>query len=132
MKPITLAVTVSAATVIGLTTVWLIDPNQPGHYPSCPFLFVTGLYCPGCGTLRCLHALTHGDLAAAWSANPVTVLFIPLVLWTAVAWFWSTILGRRIPTLNDIPAWGVVAIGVVLFGFGILRNLPGFEVLKPH
>ena len=43
----------------------MVDPNQPGHYPTDPFLAITGLYCPGCGTLRALHALARGDLLTA-------------------------------------------------------------------
>ncbi len=23
-----------------------VDPNAPGHYPVCPLLHYTGLYCP--------------------------------------------------------------------------------------
>ncbi|NED58662.1 DUF2752 domain-containing protein, partial [Micromonospora aurantiaca] len=23
------------------------DPNEAGHYPGCPFLALTGYYCPG-------------------------------------------------------------------------------------
>ena len=48
-----------------------------GTTPSCPLYAVSGLYCPGCGTLRCLHALTHGDLGAALGFNVLTVLAPP-------------------------------------------------------
>ena len=36
----------------GLAYIARFDPNRAGHYPLCPFKFVTGLDCPGCGTLR--------------------------------------------------------------------------------
>ena len=29
----------------------VLDPNEPGHYPTCPFLRLTGLGVPGCGSL---------------------------------------------------------------------------------
>ena len=32
--------------------VGLVDPNESGHYPTCPFLALTGRFCPGCGSLR--------------------------------------------------------------------------------
>src|SRR5687768_7002451 len=58
-----------AATALGVAGaaayVSVVDPHQPGHYPACPFLAVTGLFCPGCGGLRCAHALAHGDVPAA-------------------------------------------------------------------
>ena len=54
-----------AAAVGGTAVVATVDPSEPGHYPECPFHWITGLYCPGCGTLRAVHALTHGDVLGA-------------------------------------------------------------------
>src|SRR5690606_29528852 len=53
--PSFLAVTVAgaAATLVVAT----VSPEEPGHYPTCPFLALTGAWCPGCGSLRALHAL---------------------------------------------------------------------------
>ena len=44
--------------------------TSPGHYPTCPFLAITGWYCPGCGSLRAVHDLLHGDLAGAVRPQP--------------------------------------------------------------
>ena len=64
-----------------------VDPNQPGHFPLCPFKEITGLDCPGCGGLRAVHALTHGDLGTALDQNLlVTVLVLPLAVAAWVAW----------------------------------------------
>ena len=46
---------------VALATLATVDPNQPGHYPTCPFLATTGFYCPGCGALRAVHDLLHGE-----------------------------------------------------------------------
>ncbi|MFD0477703.1 DUF2752 domain-containing protein [Nonomuraea thailandensis] len=61
---------VAAAAGAVFAVVGVIDPNEPGHYPTCPFLWATGLYCPGCGTLRTVHALAHLDPVAALGLNP--------------------------------------------------------------
>ena len=55
---------------LGVTAMLLClrSPHQPGHYPPCPVAALTGLHCPGCGTLRGLHALLHGDLLQAFAA----------------------------------------------------------------
>lgn len=104
--------------------VFAVDPNEPGHYPSCPFLVTTGWYCPGCGTLRAAHALLHGDLAGALDMNLLAVLAIPVVAASWVAW-----LRRALGTLPRTwlaPPWfgrGVLALLVV---FTIARNIPAF------
>ncbi len=64
-----------------------VDPAQPGHYPGCPILAVTGWYCPGCGGLRAIHALTQADLAGALSSNVVVTLAVPLAVILWIRWF---------------------------------------------
>ena len=51
----------------------------------CPFRAATGLLCPGCGATRLCLALLRGDFAAAWRANPVLLLLLP-VLAALAAW----------------------------------------------
>lgn len=47
--------------------------------PKCPFYMLTGLYCPGCGSQRALHALLHADITGAWRYNPAMIISIPLL-----------------------------------------------------
>jgi len=49
----------------------VFDPATSGIFPPCPIRYLTGLYCPGCGSLRAMHALLHGELARAWAMNPL-------------------------------------------------------------
>ena len=58
----------------------LVDPNQPGNYPTCPWLALTGTFCPGCGTLRATHALSEGHLLEALQRNPLTVAAFTLMV----------------------------------------------------
>lgn len=116
-----------AATVVGY--VGAVDPNQAGHYPTCPFLFVTGLYCPGCGSLRAVHALAHGDVPEALSRNPLTVLSVPLLVALWVLWTRRRLTGRR--RSWAAPGWAIWGLLAVVIAFWILRNLPGFAFLAP-
>jgi len=121
---------VTAAAVGAATALATVDPNQPGHYPGCPFLLVSGLYCPGCGSLRAVHDLLHADLAGALARNPLAVAAVPFLVYALVA-AWAAALGRRPPSLTTVPApviWGLL---VVVVAFGVLRNVPGWSWLSP-
>lgn len=106
-----------------------VDPNQPGHYPVCPLLRFTGVYCPGCGGLRSAHAFAHGDLAAAFGANALAVAGYALfaVLWTV--WLVREARGKPLRfALRPVHWWG---IGALLLVFTVVRNLPFGSALAP-
>lgn len=106
-----------------------VDPSVAGHYPTCPFLAVTGWYCPGCGALRTVHALAHGDLLTALDRNPFTVVALGYVVVAWVLWLRRSATGR--PLRRLAPPWVLYTVlgGILLFG--VLRNLPGWTWLSP-
>ncbi|MFD7706261.1 DUF2752 domain-containing protein [Streptomyces sp. NPDC059785] len=113
---------VLAAVVGAFAYVGAVDPNEPGHYPACPLLRYTGLYCPGCGGLRSAHAFVHGDLAAALTDNALAVAgyLAFAVVWT----LWAVRAARGRPVGLDpgpVTLWGGSA---VLLVFTVVRNLP--------
>jgi hypothetical protein len=119
-----------AAIALGATALLAaVDPNQPGHYPTCPFLFLTGLYCPGCGSLRAIHALTQLDVVTALERNPLTVLAVPLLVLAWVRWTRRRLTGR--PPRTMLPAWTIWTLLAGICSFWLLRNLPGVEWLAP-
>jgi hypothetical protein len=120
---------VSAGLAAGATLL-IVDPNQPGHYPTCPFLATTGWYCPGCGSLRAVHDLLHGDLAGALARNPMMVLALPYLLLAAVTWLLRAT-GRPAPRSTSLPAWVIWLILGGVIAFGVLRNLAGWTWLSP-
>lgn len=120
----------AAAVAAGLALVALVDPNEPGHYPPCPFLLLTGRYCPGCGTLRALHALTHGDVATALHLNVLTMACLPVALAGLGYWAVRSWQGRPIRR-NPVPPAVMWAFLALAFVFGIVRNLPFGRFLAP-
>ncbi|MDU0299979.1 DUF2752 domain-containing protein [Streptomyces sp. NPDC096538] len=106
-----------------------VDPNEPGHYPVCPLLHLTGLYCPGCGGLRSAHAVAHGDLLTALQANAPAVLGYAAfaLLWTV--WVVRTARGR--PFRLDPPPALVWSAGALLLVFTVVRNTPFGGWLHP-
>ncbi|MEV7493362.1 DUF2752 domain-containing protein [Streptomyces anulatus] len=106
-----------------------IDPNEPGHYPVCPLLKLTGVLCPGCGGLRSAHAFIHGDLGAALEANAIAT--VGYFLFAAVWGLWLVRAWRGQPLrigLAPVWWWGV---GAVLLIFTVVRNLPFGSALAP-
>ena len=128
-RAVLLPLGVGAAGLIGAGYVVGVDPNVAGHYPTCPFLAVTGLYCPGCGALRVVHALGQGDLTAALATNPFAVVGLAYILLTWVLWFERTLTGRRPRWLA--PAWVLYGLLGAILAFWVLRNLPGWTWLSP-
>lgn len=116
----------AAAVVAGAAclTIALVDPSEPGRYPTCPFLALTGRWCPGCGTLRGLHHLLRGDVGAALGFNVLMVAAVPLLLWGWVAWV--------VPALRGPASFQLARpVLVVVLAFWLARNLPWFDWLAP-
>lgn len=122
-----LAVLGAAAGALGYVAA--VDPNSPSHYPVCPLLHYTGVYCPGCGGLRSAYAVTHGHLGTALGCNAVAVAGYALcaVLW--LVWFGRAVRAR--PFAPSLPPSWVRAAGVLLLAFTVVRNLPFGAALAP-
>jgi len=99
-----------------------IEPARVSIFPVCPFHQMTGLWCPGCGTTRALHQLLHGNLAAAFRFNLLSMSMLPVAGYLIVRGDTSTLK----------PAW-IWALLVVVVAFGVLRNIPAypFTLLAP-
>ena len=112
-----------AAGSVALAVLYVFDPATSGIYPGCPFRALTGWLCPGCGTLRGLHELLHGNLAAAFRFNPLMLLSLPFVAWSLLARSAELAAGRALPVVLLRAAWIRALLGVVLL-YGVLRNTP--------
>lgn len=106
-----------------------IDPNQPGHYPTCPWLYVTDTYCPGCGSLRMVHALAHGDVAEALGRNPFAFVMLPVLVAMWALWTYRRARGiSRARALHPGLIWLFFGVTMV---FWVVRNLPFGQALAP-
>ncbi|NLF04211.1 MAG: DUF2752 domain-containing protein [Actinomycetales bacterium] len=114
------AVGLGALAAVALVAV--VDPHEPGHYPTCPTLALAGVYCAGCGALRAVHSLTRLDLAGAWDMNPLLVLAVPFVVAAWGSWAWRAWSGR--PRRAPARAWVVWSLFAVVVGYSVLRNVP--------
>ncbi|GAA1083723.1 MULTISPECIES: DUF2752 domain-containing protein [Kitasatospora] len=127
-----LARPLAALVAVGLPTAYVaaVDPNAPGHYPTCPVLQATGWFCPGCGGLRCVHALTHGDLNAAGHDNLLVMVLAVAAAVFWLRWLWSAVTGGAPPRfVVTLPQTVLLAVALVVFT--VLRNLPAGAGLAP-
>ena len=112
---------VVAAVVLTLgVAYYFIDPALHKWVPKCPFMLLTGWKCPGCGSQRVLHALTHGQIVEAFRQN---ALFIPAMLYVL-----AIIVSRRSPAIHNkitgkVAGWILFTVIIV---FWITRNIFGF------
>jgi hypothetical protein len=128
-RTLTGPVVVLAGAVGALGFVSAIDPNQPGHYPTCPFLLLTGYYCPGCGGLRMAHAVTHGHFVEAADLNLFGLLAFPFVGYLWIRWvIWSVRGSVPDHVLSRPVIW---ALPIVIAIFWVARNTTMGQVLAP-
>ncbi len=114
----------SGAAIVAVGVLRNVNPNAADSpLPGCPFRALTGLYCPGCGSTRCLYDLVHFDVAGALAMNPLLVVALPFLALMAFnsAGLRIRLLDPLIKVLADPRLWLVL-----LLGHGIARNLPWF------
>lgn len=109
--------------IVGLAILYRFNPIEHSFYPVCQFYQLTHLHCPGCGSLRALHQLTHGHIAAAFRSNSLLILSLPMFTWLG----FRQLRSRHQPSITSTPIqpaviWIIFGITII---FGILRNLPG-------
>lgn len=116
----------------GLVLLRVFDPATSGVFPPCPVRYLTGFYCPGCGSLRAMHALLHGDLLTALAMNPLMMITLPVVSYGLLSAGLRELRGKGLPQVM-LPAWWIRALCVLFVLYGVARNLPfhPFNLLAP-
>lgn len=119
-----LLITVAAVFAAAVMFVFFnIDPNVYPLFPKCPFLVLTGLECPGCGSQRAIHKLLHLNIAGAFQQNPLLVIYVPYVL---IGLYLEYLGGKgKYPhvrnTLFGKSAAIIILVSIILFWIG--RNI---------
>jgi len=111
--------------IIIVTALVLLYIKQPGKstiYPPCLIYKITGYYCPGCGSMRALNCLLHGDLKGFINFNPILLFIIPFLIIMFI---------KKSIAYNPVVSRYILYI---LICFTILRNIKNwpFIYLAPH
>lgn len=118
--------------VLGIALLFFFDPASSPIFPPCLFHLLTGLWCPGCGSGRALHALVHFDILGALDLNPLMVISLPFLGYAAASRALLYLRGKGLPRMLAAPFWGWLVL-VVIIVYWVLRNVPifPFTLLAP-
>tara|TARA_R110001632_G_scaffold58548_2_gene142494 strand:+ start:9816 stop:10187 length:372 start_codon:yes stop_codon:yes gene_type:complete len=115
---------------IGILAILLIslyfffNPSNVNFFPECPFHKITGLYCPGCGSQRAIHDLSHLNILEAISHNALMVFTLTFGVGL---YLYSK---KKFNSLIYHPKSPYIIFGIICV-FWILRNLDLFHYLAP-
>ena len=121
----------AAAGALAVSALVVRDPHVSGSWGVCPFLALTGFYCPACGGLRAVNDLAHGRLAAAVHSN---VLVVGIVAYSALLWvIWTVdrVRGAQFAYSRWFSTAVMAVFVVVAVVFGVMRNVPAGSWLAP-
>ncbi len=111
------------------------NPAREDFFPTCPFLYLTGLLCPGCGSQRALHQLLHGNITAALRLNMLLVISVPFLLYHQLYLLnlHYNFIGINVKNIMYSPKFTYAVLAIV-FLYWILRNISlfPFNMLAPH
>jgi hypothetical protein len=114
---------VAASTTLVCAAIWVDDPTTPpSPLPVCPTKALLGIGCPGCGSLRMLYSLMHGNLPAAATYNALGLAAV-LLVWAYAAWTYGRLTGRRIASRQH-RRWSAAATLSLLLAWFVVRNIP--------
>lgn len=125
--PLVINIVVPLSLAAALFILYHFNPAHFGFYPRCTFYQTTGLLCPGCGSLRAIHQLLHGQINDAFRLNAMLVLALPLLAFVAGRALYRKMRNQSAGFI--VPPAALWAGLVVLVAFGILRNVPLHSVL---
>ncbi len=108
---------------LALGVLFFFDPSRYAFYPACPFHELTGWNCPGCGSLRAVHQLIHGRLAAAFRLNPFLCAALPVMLVATAKTAIQQLRGAAQEPKAVSPFWIRLLLAALIL-FTVLRNLP--------
>jgi len=115
---------ISIVAIAGSLLYFFFDPSLSELFPKCIFYSLTKLDCPGCGSQRAIHALLHGNILQAADFNLMAVLFLPLLLYSAVVAVANAFFHQQ---WHQGIFYSTIFVKTVLFVvliFWLLRNIP--------
>jgi len=106
--------------------IYFFSPGEYSFYPPCLFKLITGLDCPGCGGIRAVYSLLHGQFLSAADYNLLLVTILPVLLINLVAQ----------QTFPSTKIWSnvnkAIVFVILVCIFWILRNIDRYPFTYLH
>jgi len=122
-------------TFIGIAIIvfFQYNPNESSFFIPCPFHFITGLHCPGCGSQRALHQLVHFNIFGAFRYNPLLVLSLPILIYSVGITLYNFVNQTKYRVSFFYNNTFIYVYFGIVVAFWILRNIPiePFSCLAP-
>jgi len=117
--------------IIVCLCLYLGHPSEYAWLPSCPIPAWTGLYCPGCGTLRATHYLLNGQFSTAFRYQPLLISLLPILALLVGKVCYENLRKTSTTLPFELQIYWLVLTTICLFF--VLRNIPldYFECLRP-
>lgn len=107
----------------GIIIFYTYNPAVSSFFPKCPFYYITGYKCPGCGSQRALHQLLHLRFSEAFRYNALFIISIPFVMFLCIADIMRLKYKKLyIASRNPFLSWGILFIICLWW---ICRNILG-------
>ncbi|NNK87678.1 MAG: DUF2752 domain-containing protein [Flavobacteriaceae bacterium] len=133
IKPKYFLITLAGIIILAMGSLYVFfDPSETAIFPKCPFFWLTGLYCPGCGSQRAIFHILQGDIIGGIQYNILLALLGLILLYQLIYYVLNNRLKRQIRNWLYMPmVTNTILIVVILFW--ILRNVPvyPFSLLAP-
>ncbi|WP_232729111.1 DUF2752 domain-containing protein [Ulvibacter sp. MAR_2010_11] len=114
----------------GFVFFYLFNPSQHSFFLPCPFKYLTGFNCPGCGSQRAIHHLLHGDVFTAFGLNPLLILSLPLILYSLGLRLWNYIFKTELRVqLFYSNVFIYIYFGIAII-YWFIRNLSFYPFAK--
>lgn len=108
--------------ILFLSIIHMFQINYQLFLLPCLFYKITGLYCPGCGGTRSVHALMDGHLFSSIRYNPIVLYGVFIYLWYMISNTIEYVSKHKIKVgmkYHDTYLWIGLAILIL---FCLLRN----------
>ncbi|MDR1964896.1 MAG: DUF2752 domain-containing protein [Planctomycetaceae bacterium] len=106
----------------GLVILFLKHPSDSWLMPRCPFHVLTGLYCPGCGSLRAMYYLLHGHFSVSFRYQPLLVPFLLVILFVGGKRIYEIYNNSTVSFKHELLFYKIFLLVICLFF--VMRNIP--------